>query len=170
MSTSEIQIKARTSRGNPVGLGLFLSGMALLSILILTVDSRGLLNMLGWRKSPGYLILFLLLALAVLAIFRRASLRSVVISSTLLAIPVCLDLICDFVRRFVDIFPLPSALWLSMAFLPILIGCSCVYRMTLPMFAKVGYLIVAAYIGSVHLFNELNSEQHMGFFGGGWIV
>src|ERR1051325_99211 len=116
MSTSDIQTKPRTSIGNPVGLCLFLSGMALLSILILTVDSRGLLNVLGWSKSPGYLVLFLLLAFAVLALFRRASLWSVVISSTLLAIPVCLDLICDFVRQFVDIFPLPLALWLSVAF------------------------------------------------------
>ena len=170
MSTSIIKTEAPAPAPstNPLALGLFLSGIPLLSAFILIADLRGLLPVLGWSKSPGYFILFLLFAFGIFALFRHESPTKVSISSALLVIPVYLDLICAFVRRFADIFPVSSALWLWMAFLPILLGCCYVYRMRLPIVVKVGYLIVSAYIGAVHLYNEGHLGQHMGFFGGGW--
>lgn len=163
-----IQTDSVTTKLNLLPLALFLIGTVLGSMLLLFANTAGLLNVLGWSKNPGWFILFLLFALALFAWLRRTSLLTLAITSLLFVLPVCLDAIYRVVRPFANIFPLSSAVCLVLVFLPILVGCCYVYRMKLPLYAKLGYLMVGAYIGSVHIYNMWIPAQHMEFFGGGW--
>jgi hypothetical protein len=142
--------------------------MLLLSALILIADSHGFMDVLGWSKSPGYFISFFLAAFSLFALFRHESLLNVSISVGLLIIPMRIGVICGFVRQFADIFPLSPFLWLLLTISPLLLGCCYVYRMGLKASLKMVYYFCSSYIASVHFYNMFYTEQHMGFFGGGW--
>ena len=80
----------------------------------------------------------------------------------------CLDTIVHLLPE--KILPLPVAVWLLVAFLPLFIGASFIYRMRLSPILKFAYLVTGAYIQSVYMYNGLNVGQYMGFFRGGWIT
>jgi hypothetical protein len=165
-----VKTEVATPKPNLLPLGLFLVGTVLGSVLIPFANTAGFVHVLGWSMNPGWSILFLLFVLALFVWFRRESLLTLAIASLLFVLPIYLDAICRVVRPFANIFPLSSAAWLLLVFLPILVGCCYVYRMKLPLYGKLGYLMVGAYIGSVHIYNMWNPGQFMGFFGGGWIA
>lgn len=161
-------IKLPLSKTFPFALAAVLSGVLLLSAIMLIADLDGFINVLGWSKRPGYLISFLLGTFALVALYRHESIVNVSSSVALLVVSMSIGTICDFVRLFADIFPLPPFLWLLVTVLPLLLGCCCVHHMRLKGSIKVTYFVCASYIESVHFYNMLCTEQHMVFFGGGW--
>jgi len=167
MNTLETQ-RAIRRNFNPIALGVFLIAMHLVCELVFAVNSRGAIPLLGWSKNPGLTIMFSLVVLAVYSLFRHESISRVIFVFALYTTPMCLDFICDLIRLIADIFPLPTPVWLLLAFLPLLLGGCCVYRMRLHLIAKAVYVIIAGYIESVHVYNSYYNAQYMGFFGGGW--
>ncbi len=164
--TSETQIA--TPKTNLLALGLLLAGLPSLSSLILIADSKGFVSVLGWSRNPGYFFALALLGLSIFAWVRHEPPPRICFSLALFLAPMCLDQICDIISHFANIFPLPAAVWLGIAFAPLLTACFFVNRMKPPFMAKLAFLFVGAGIGSVHLYNEFNPGQHMGFFSGGW--
>lgn len=168
MDASALSARTSMQKTNLLAFGLFLLAMPLFAFLIVSVDSHRILKVLGWSKNPGWGILLVLIALALFGFFHRESLWRIFVSSALFILPVCLDTIVHWLPE--KILPLPVAVWLLAAFLPLFIGASLIYRMRLSPVVKFAYLVAGAYIQSVYMYNGLNGGQHMGFFGGGWIT
>ena len=149
-------------------LALFwlLAGMVGFGGLIVAADSGGWLDVLGWRKSPGVVLvsgLFLLTsillrlrfavcrALCVVALFGS----SIVIGDRTWLIP--------------DIVRLPVCFWLLAAMSGPLIGVFCICRMRVAVVLQAAFAVLGGCIQAVHMYNALHPGEHMGFFGPGWI-
>jgi hypothetical protein len=160
-------VEGRTT-SRPLGLALLLAGMASLAVLLVAADSRGWLNVLGWRKTPGPILLVGLLALVIALLRLRQPISWIVAVAASFGTSLFLSQIADAVQVVADIFPFPTPLWLLAALAPPLLGGCLAYRMRVPVILQVGFVLLGGYIQAVHIYNAFNLGQHMGFFGGGW--
>lgn len=161
------QVDEGSARG-ALGLGLLLVGMALLGVLFVAADSRGWLNLLGWSKQPGFILLAGLLVLAASLLGLRRPVGRTAIVALLFGVSLFLDQIFAGVRMVAHIFPLPTPIWLVIALSPPLVAGYFVYRMRLPVALQGAFALLGGYIQAVHIYNAFHPAQHMGFFGGGW--
>jgi hypothetical protein len=168
MSHSITQIE-KGSAQNPLRLGVLLASMACLGVVIVGVDSRSSLSLLGWSKAPGFILLAGLVILAVGLLRLGRPTGRVVAVVALFGASLFLDQIAQAAALVADIFPLPSAICLLLALSPPFVGVYLVYGMRVPLFMQGAFALLGGYIQAVHIYNAFHPTQHMGFFGGGWI-
>jgi len=156
------------AKPNALALSLFLAALPAFSALLFLVDYHRLLNLLGWSKSPGFILLLCQFTLAGFFTYRRVPPLQIVIATALLFVPVILSGNISPIHEIYRAISLPYKVWILADFLPLLLGATLVHRMRVSLAAKLAYLLTGAYIGSVYLYNAYYPAQHMNFFGGGW--
>ena len=156
------------SCGSSSTLALFwlLAGMVAFGALIVAADSGGWLDILGWRKSPGvvlvgglFLLTFILLRLR-FAVCRTLCVVALFGSSIVIG---------DRTWLISDIVRLPVWFWLLAAMSGPLIGVFFVYQMRVALALQAAFAVLGGYIQAVHMYNALHPGEHMGFFGPSWI-
>ncbi|HWQ90685.1 MAG TPA: hypothetical protein VN673_03355 [Clostridia bacterium] len=149
-----------------LALPLLLAGMVSFGGLLVAADSRGWLDILGWRKSPGMVLIGGLFLLTVILLRLRfavcRTLCVVALFGSSIVIGDRMWLISDIVR-------LPAWFWLLAALSAPLIGVFSVYQMRVALALQAAFAVLGGYIQAVHMYNALHPGEHMGFFGPGWI-
>ena len=161
-STMDSPTQTKGSRpSSALALSMLLTGMAAFGWLIVAADSRDWLDILGWRKSPGVIVVGGLFLLAVIMLRLRCSVCRALCVVALFGVSV---LIGDAMW-----LPLPEWFWLLVALSAPLVGVLFVYRMRVPLALQAAFAVLGGYIQAVHMYNALHPGEHMGFFGPGYI-
>jgi len=153
----------------PVSLALLLGGMAFLSMLIVEADYRGWVSVLGWRKTPGFVVLCGLAALIFILLGLRRPVGKIAAVGALFGMSLFLDQLVAAVNSVAHIFPVSMPIWLLVALSPPLLGGYVVHLMRVPVVLRAAFALLGGYIQAVHIYNQFHLTQHMGFFDGGWV-
>jgi len=146
----------------------FLACMPAVALGVYLCPSRVRLGILGWPHALGPVLLGAVAMLTCYLVARRQPLVQTTAMAGLLVLSVCAEALNELL--------LPSGPFLSdtllgilaLLSLPLLAACI-VYRLRAPWPARIGCLAIGAYIESVHLFNALSPNRHIGLFEGGGI-
>ena len=149
-------------------LGAFLVCVPALAFGVCLCPSRITLGILGWPHAPGPVLLCAVAALTGYLVARRQPLPQVTVVAGLLVLSVCAEALNELLAPsgpFLSDTPVGTLALLSF---PVFAACM-MYRLRVSWPARFGCLAIGAYIESVHLFNALSSNRHIGFFQGGGI-